>query len=92
MEPIHSTSDMKKQPIVVVGGGSIGKRHIRNLKQLGYQNIYCLKRVYDEDFEKEMGVQVITDPQELKDLSPLAVIICKGFNPVYRKPLNQRFF
>ena len=67
---------MKKESIVVVGGGSIGKRHIRNLKEIGYTEIYCLKRQEDIDFEKEMGVRVFSDPKGLEQINPLAVFVC----------------
>ena len=67
---------MKSSPIVVIGGGSIGQRHIKNLKHLGYKNICCLKREHDQDFEIEFGVKVITDSISLIEIQPLAVFIC----------------
>ncbi len=62
--------------ILVVGGGSIGKRHIRNLKELGYRNIVCLKRVLDPKFANEYNVQVIADYSEISDKPPEVVFIC----------------
>lgn len=46
--------------ILVVGGGSIGRRHIRNLKSLFNHEIIVLKREYSNAFEKEFNVKVIT--------------------------------
>jgi len=70
-----STSNLNN-PIVVIGGGSIGKRHINNLQTLGFKNIYCLKREYNSDFEKNLKVKVITSYRELKVINPWAVFIC----------------
>jgi predicted dehydrogenase len=61
---------------LIIGGGSIGKRHIRNLKQLGFTEIACLKRAPDLDFEQEMGVRVLTDRQACIDFAPDSVFIC----------------
>ena len=33
----------KSDSILIVGGGSIGERHIGNLQSLGYSNIYVLR-------------------------------------------------
>ena len=38
--------------ILIVGSGSIAKRHLNNLKSLGYNDIIVLKRKFDEEFEK----------------------------------------
>jgi predicted dehydrogenase len=61
---------------LVIGGGSIGKRHIKNLKALGYDDIYCLKRKYSSDFEAETGAKVITQKDTEKLSSIDAVFIC----------------
>ena len=37
-------SDLFKKNILVIGLGSIGERHVRNLKILGCNNIYVLRR------------------------------------------------
>ncbi len=67
---------MLDSPIVIDGGGSIGKRHIRNLQSLGYHNIFCLKRKQSSKFEKEFNVKVVTSYECLKDIKPLAVFVC----------------
>lgn len=63
--------------IVVIGGGSIGKRHIRNLLSLGVlaEDIACLKRAEDPGFETATGVRVIVDRQQLSAFQPDAIII-----------------
>ena len=61
---------------LVIGGGSIGKRHIKNLKALGYEDIYCLKRNYSPDFEAETSAKVITQKDTEKLSSLDAVIVC----------------
>jgi siroheme synthase (precorrin-2 oxidase/ferrochelatase) len=33
----------KQDPVLVIGGGSIGERHIGNLLTLGYNNIVVLR-------------------------------------------------
>lgn len=60
---------------LVIGGGSIGKRHIRNLKSLGYLNVWCLKRNMDAEFEKETDSKVVVDISEIKQKID-AVFVC----------------
>lgn len=55
-------SGKKDSPILVIGFGSIGRRHYRNLVSLGYTNV----SVYDVDQEKLkeeniQGVPILTD-------------------------------
>ncbi len=61
---------------VIIGGGSIGKRHIKNLQLLGYSEIYSLKRIKDENFEREFGVKTVTSVRELENLKIDAVFVC----------------
>ena len=61
---------------LIIGGGSIGKRHIKNLQLLGYSDIYCLRRKKDADFEKEMRVSVIVSVAELDSVKIDAVFVC----------------
>ncbi|MCB0653611.1 MAG: Gfo/Idh/MocA family oxidoreductase [Saprospiraceae bacterium] len=67
---------MKDKPIVIIGGGSIGQRHIKNLQSLGFSNIFCLKRAADPAFETKFQVEVLTDYRELEHIQPWAVFIC----------------
>ena len=62
--------------ILVVGGGSIGKRHLRNLNLLGYDELYCFKRKYDSKFEINFNCKVICSDKELKNLCPSIIVIC----------------
>jgi predicted dehydrogenase len=65
----------KNLTFLVIGGGSIGKRHLKNLHALGYHQLYCLKRKFDSLFEEQEQVKVITS---LKDLNTSidAVLVC----------------
>lgn len=46
--------------ILIVGSGSIAKRHLNNLKLLNLTDIIVLKREYDHEFENKYNVKVIT--------------------------------
>jgi len=61
---------------VVIGGGSIGKRHLNNLYILGYEDIYCYKREMSKEFEIENKCKVITSVDSLKDIQPDVILIC----------------
>ncbi len=63
------------QKIVVIGGGSIGKRHLRNLRSIGYGNLFCLHHSA-ESRAGIKGVRDIYNWYELIDLDPNAVFIC----------------
>lgn len=65
----------KNKPILIVGAGSIGRRHLRNLKSIGWNNLVVLRRKADPEFEKEHGVRVITDYAQLLE-TPYAVMAC----------------
>src|SRR3989344_748334 len=45
----------KNTPILIVGFGSIGERHYRNLQSLGYSNV----SVYDVDQKKISGPEIV---------------------------------
>ncbi len=61
---------------LIIGGGSIGKRHIKNLLQIGVKEVYCLRRAKDETFEKETGAQIVTSYEQADTLKVDAVFIC----------------
>lgn len=46
--------------ILIVGSGSIAKRHLNNLKLLELTDIIVLKREYDQEFENKYNVKVVT--------------------------------
>jgi len=61
---------------LVIGGGSIGKRHLKNLFLLGEQALYCYRRKYDKDFETEFNCKIITSVDEVKSLKPDVIYVC----------------
>jgi predicted dehydrogenase len=64
-------------PILIVGAGSIGERHIRNLWQLGYRNIVVFRQ-RNLPF-RDLGtaqVRVVQSWDLVADLRPYAAIIC----------------
>lgn len=93
-----------KLRVLVIGGGSIGKRHIKNLQSLGISNITVLKRVYDQAFADEQKVSVITSlPKDNKGhydcmficsptalhIAPLEYAIEHGIHVFMEKPLTH---
>lgn len=67
----------KNEAILVIGAGSIGERHIRNLWQLGYQDIivYRQRNLPFRDIANAK-VTVITNWNEVLQQKPFAAIIC----------------
>lgn len=67
----------KTDPILIIGAGSIGERHIGNLQLLGYQNIVVL-RSRNLPFRKirQDSVRVITSWGDVGAISPKAAFIC----------------
>lgn len=64
-------------PILVVGAGSIGERHIRNLWQLGYHNLYVFRQ-RNLPF-RDIGtarVNIVQSWDLVADIQPYAAIIC----------------
>jgi len=62
--------------ILIVGGGSIGKRHLKNLSKISSENLYCFKRNTNPEFEKKYNCKIITTKKQFYSLSPLLVIVC----------------
>ena len=62
--------------VVVVGGGSIGKRHLKNLNNLNNIDLYCFRRSLNSLFEKEFSCKVLTNKAEVQDIQPDVIIIC----------------
>ncbi len=67
----------KESLILIIGAGSIGERHIRNLWQLGYHNIivYRQRNLPFRDIG-EAKVKVCHDLEEAKKLNPEVAFIC----------------
>ncbi len=64
-------------PVAVIGAGSIGERHIRNLWQLGFRNIvvYRQRNLPFRDIENAQ-VKVVLTWQELLDENVAAAMVC----------------
>ncbi|GAB3170387.1 Gfo/Idh/MocA family protein [Telluribacter humicola] len=91
--------------ILVLGGGSIGERHIGILWELGYRNIH-LYRQRNLPFRTldPARVQVFTDFERVADIAPKVAIICtptalhvsqtlacveRGMHVLVEKPLSH---
>jgi predicted dehydrogenase len=61
---------------LIMGGGSIGKRHLKNLHFIGERELFCYKRQFDSTFEEEFACRVITTFEEVKEIKPDVIYIC----------------
>lgn len=67
----------KQDPVLVIGGGSIGERHIGNLLTLGYTNIVVLRsRMLPFRTVDASKVTIVTDWESALALKPKAAFIC----------------
>jgi predicted dehydrogenase len=67
----------KQDPVLVIGGGSIGERHIGNLLTLGYNNIVVLRsRMLPFRTVDASKVTIVTDWESALALKPKAAFIC----------------
>ena len=62
--------------ILIVGSGSIAKRHLNNLKLLELTDIIVLKREYDQEFENIYNVKVITSYKSALLINLDCIFIC----------------
>ncbi len=60
---------------LIIGGGSIGMRHFRNLQILGYENISVLKREPAADFAKVNNVHVLNSYEQAAALKFDSIIV-----------------
>ncbi len=64
-------------PLVVIGAGSIGERHIRNLLAMGYQNIHVMRqrnlplRTVAPD-----TVRIFSNLEDIAQIRPVAAFVC----------------
>ena len=67
----------KQDPVLVIGGGSIGERHIGNLLTLGYNNIVVLRsRMLPFRTVDATKITIVTDWESALALKPKAAFIC----------------
>ncbi|MDE3237071.1 MAG: Gfo/Idh/MocA family oxidoreductase [Bacteroidota bacterium] len=71
------SSSLYQQPIVVIGAGSIGERHIRNLWQQGFKNIIVFRQrnLPFRDIA-DAQVKVVLHWQQVLQHNPFAAIVC----------------
>jgi len=70
---------MRLSRFVVIGGGSIGKRHINNLLSLGYQYVAC----FHHRLESKISIKNVEDLyswDEVEKWTPDAILICSPTN------------
>ena len=91
----------KKSKILIIGFGSIGQRHYKNLKKLGYKNLYVFdtnKKVisnskfqipnFNADTLKEFKIVFICTPNNLHIKHTLAAARA-GCHLFIEKPLSH---
>ena len=70
-------SENKEIPLLVVGAGSIGERHIGILQKLGYRNILVFRQRNLPLRNIAAGaIHIFTDWNEVKNIKPVAAFIC----------------
>jgi predicted dehydrogenase len=65
-----------EEKYLIIGGGSIGRRHLKNLFYLGKRELFCLRRNKDNAFEREFRCIVLTSFDEVYQLKPDVIFIC----------------
>ncbi len=85
--PTTALSEVRTQwPFLVVGVGSIGKRHIANLRRVGVRRIWAydpqIERV--DEAEARWGVRGFSSLEDALAAGPKAVLVCSP--PVYHVP------
>ena len=64
-------------PILVLGAGSIGERHIKILQKLGYQNIWVYRqRNFPLRSVTENSIQTFGNLDQIETIQPKAAFIC----------------
>jgi predicted dehydrogenase len=60
--------------VLIAGAGSIGRRHLQNLRQLGVQDIH-LYRTHSQSLKEAPELPVFTDLKQALECKPQAVIV-----------------
>ncbi len=72
----YTLAQIQEAPILLVGFGSIGRRHFRNLRQLGMKNLWVYRTGKSTLPDEELaGCSIFYDYDEALRQQPLAVII-----------------
>lgn len=73
---LNLTKTVLNKPILIVGAGSIGERHIRNLWQLGFNNLFVFRQrnLPFRDIA-DAKINVITDWAVIEEIKPYAAFI-----------------
>ncbi len=61
---------------LILGGGSMGKRHLRNLFSIGERDLFCYRRHYDAGFEEDYNCIVLTSYDEVRQIKPDVIYVC----------------
>ena len=68
---------MKEKPLLIIGAGSIGERHITVLQKLGYLNLFVYRqRNLPLRNVNSNTIKVITDFNDVHNIKPIAAFIC----------------
>jgi len=75
---IADRSGMEDMRFLVLGCGSIGKRHLRNLKKLGVKNILAhdVREDRRQEMEEEHSISVLADLEEAFERGIQVVLVC----------------
>lgn len=74
---VSNFDDFKNQSILIVGAGSIGKRHLKNLYSIGYKNLFVFRHNSNEKLIIDnIEFPVINDWNTLEKNQFFAVFIC----------------
>ncbi len=67
---------ISKRPILIAGSGSIGRRHLRNLRALGHKNFVLYRTGKSTLPDEEIaGIPQEFDPAKALSHKPIATII-----------------
>lgn len=74
---VSSFDHLKNENILVVGAGSIGKRHLKNLFSMGFKNLYVFRHKSNENLIIDnLEFPVINEWKTLKKNQFYAIFIC----------------